>query len=134
MADYNWNRYLIFANGLACGSIAEEYEEETKFRIAISRAYYAALNIAKSYLIKKDPRLFAYGGSTHKAVVDGFKKLAKRYNHNSTIYNQINTSLKGLRASRVNADYDANFKVSFDKAAFECERARGIIKKVNTLK
>lgn len=95
MADYNWEHYLAFADGLITDNIIGDFDEQTKIRIAISRAYYAAYHIAEDFLERNN--YITYRTGTHETVIKRFEELANQYKQQSKIYNSINQSLNRLK-------------------------------------
>jgi uncharacterized protein (UPF0332 family) len=78
---------------------------EAKFRAAISRAYYAAYQTAKDFLIAKN---YYYPSndesrSDHAYVIQTFNKLQ------DVKKDRIRTDLYTLRQARVSADYESVF-------------------------
>lgn len=129
MADYDWENYLNFADMLVEDGFLDELDDETKNRIAVSRAYYAAYHYAKCYLEQK--KLIGYRSSEHATVINCFADLAKKFKNLSKIYNNINQSLSRLKKDRVSADYYSDKHISSKKARINCLEAHQLI---NTIK
>lgn len=131
MADYNWEHYLAFADGLITDNIIGDFDEQTKIRIAISRAYYAAYHIAEDFLERNN--YITYRTGTHETVIKRFEELANQYKQQSKIYNSINQSLNRLKKERVTADYYASKTITKAKSEFNCLEAHEIIDKIKNL-
>ena len=132
MEAYNWEEYLDFANSLLKGDSAVNCSDETKIRIAISRAYYAAYHVADDYLRHNGEMVCGQGA--HDSVIQGFKSLAKKKKHASKEYNQISNDLNSLKMSRQRADYEAEWHESGKFAQVRCKIAQKVIERVKSLK
>jgi uncharacterized protein (UPF0332 family) len=70
---FRWSEYLDLAQELLSRDLSPA-SDEAKLRAAVSRAYYAALQSAKTRLIEKDyyPNI-PTGGPIHRFVIDQFR-------------------------------------------------------------
>ncbi len=93
----DWQEYLKIARELhdRKGDLAEE---EACCRASISRAYYAAFNLADIRLKTKEHGTPAYGGP-HEKVIGYYK------GHNESIRSKIGLKLDRLKDRRNESDY-----------------------------
>jgi uncharacterized protein (UPF0332 family) len=117
---FDWSQYLNLAVELA------NTKDETHFRAAISRAYYAAFNVAKQFLEDTDgiPRDVP---SIHEYVWDQFSH--DPCSLGLTIYDQGDL----LKEWRVRADYRARATISNGDVTLAIRRATAIINDVKQL-
>jgi hypothetical protein len=88
---FDWNGYLTLAEELALNT-----SDEARLRSAISRSYYCAYNLAKSYLKKINPTVVP--ASSHRQLWNEFTGIADKIN--------IQSWGDRSRAIRNKADYD----------------------------
>ncbi|MGO9122431.1 MAG: HEPN domain-containing protein [Desulfomonilaceae bacterium] len=108
--DFDWTHFLALARELA-GDLRQSACQEARLRCAISRAYYSAFNIAKTYYEKKEGRSRRQGAEVHGEVISWFA-IGGTENHRS-----VADDLDRLREERNKADYDPGLDVSI--ALFE---------------
>jgi CHAD domain-containing protein len=97
--SFNWADYLTVADKVA-GMVEGDHElAEGYYRTAISRAYYAAFNIAKQALPERLSKRCPKGAGAHKYV--------KRQYENGEAPDQraVGDDLHRLRIARNKADY-----------------------------
>jgi uncharacterized protein (UPF0332 family) len=95
--NFDWKDYLKVAVILHDGASKAKLEE-AMYRIAISRAYYAAFCTARNHKIDKGAEMPFE--DAHKFVVDGFRYSKKEEER------AIGQRLHRLKNMRVQADYD----------------------------
>lgn len=95
--SFDWMKFWHLSDELV-KSGSQPVLDEAKLRSAVSRAYYAAYNVAFSYL--KSHAQHPIGSDKHKATYERFKKFT------DSRRKSIGNSLERLRNSRVIADYD----------------------------
>lgn len=94
MAAFDWTQYFHLARDLSTRP------EEAALRSAISRAYYAAYNVAEIYLTDKGiPKPST--GNSHKDVWDAFLRKGGR------TFTSVADKGDRLRRKRTQADYDS---------------------------
>lgn len=96
--DFDWNQYLNIAHELI-GLVSASSTKEAKQRASISRAYYAAFNCARFYLIDNDGKIVPRN-SAHTFVMEAFL-----YDKNPD-RSDIGANLEQLMKERQYADYD----------------------------
>lgn len=89
---FDWHAYLDLAERLTTDGASKE--AEAKNRAAVSRAYYAVYNVARSHA---PPQVMNRGGSSHRRLIDYF-------DHSG--YGRISNLLESMRDRRNDADYD----------------------------
>src|SRR5205807_8039448 len=94
MAAFDWSQYLILAKDLGNRS------EEAALRSAISRAYYAAYNTARSFCSNAGIPIIDTG-NLHKDLWDTFLRKGGR------TFVSIHDKGQRLRRKRAKADYDS---------------------------
>lgn len=105
---FNWHDFLTFAKTTAATRFQSDKDKETAFRVAISRAYYAALHVTKNY-IEERYRTFDEDRSVHVEVINFL------WSQPSGPYQDIARTLDGMRRQRNLVDYDPRWPA--DKAA-----------------
>ena len=101
--SFDWTEFYHFACGLA-GHTVQPPSDETKSRIAISRAYYAAFCTARNFLRDAD-NINISSTDSHRVVRETFKGSADK--NRVRIGNQLNE----LMQYRQHADYDESLRV-----------------------
>lgn len=98
------------------------YEDESKYRTSISRAYYAAFLVTRSYLESAGYN-FPPDSNVHKKVIDYMK------NKNSFISNL----LFNLRDRRNNADYNLDAQIKKGITISSMKSAQMVIDEIRKL-
>lgn len=120
--SFNWTEYLNLARSLVGQSTASP-SEEAKKRCAISRAYYAALLIARTHLASQSPPVIpTYRDNIHKFVPD---ELQKTHNRNAQ---KAAAELRRMRKDRGKADYDDAVQNLSTIASISIRRAESVIR------
>lgn len=123
--NFNWKDYFNLAKFLM-----ENCDEESSFRTAISRFYYAAFCYTRDYLVdnhifrdkKSKDILLGTDSVVHSEVQEIlFDKFAKRKICNS---DKIARELKRLRLERNDADYNKNKSIGINNAKFCLTRVK----------
>jgi uncharacterized protein (UPF0332 family) len=91
---FGWEDYLSLANDLS-----KDQNNEAALRSAVSRAYYAAFNIAKDFLNKNGAEISESTPSVHHKVWNEFRRRGRT---GLTVY----TNGDRLKKRRGDADYD----------------------------
>jgi uncharacterized protein (UPF0332 family) len=104
---------------------------ESKLRSSISRAYYAAYNIADDYARQRLAYSRPATGADHKALTDHYEYLWETTKNE--LFDNIASELKSMRAKRKQADYQAGQKIVYDDADYCIESAEAVIKDINSL-
>ena len=94
MAAFDWSQYLVLAKDLGSRS------EEAAVRSAISRAYYAAYNVARSFCANAGISIIDTG-NLHKDLWDAFLRKGGR------TFASVYDKGQRLRRKRTKADYDS---------------------------
>ncbi len=105
--SFDWQLYL----DLAVEFIEHQREkrlEEAYLRSAISRSYYGVFCTARNLLREKGKQVPKK--DTHKFVIDYYKSSANLKER------QFGLSLDRLRIARIDADYEDNAEINFNKA------------------
>lgn len=97
--SFAWNDFLTLADGLL-RNLPSPGSEESRFRTAISRAYYAAFCSARATAASQDGLMISYAGEDHNRVTAHFR-FAR-----DPLRRKIGWDLKRLRDFRNQADYD----------------------------
>jgi len=119
--SFDWIEYLNLARSLVQQSTASP-SEEAKERCAISRAYYAALLIARTHLAGQSPPVIpVYGDNIHQFIPDEFQKTHNRDAKKVAAY------LRRMRKDRGNADYDNTIKNLSKTVTTTIKRAESVI-------
>lgn len=90
---FGWEDYLSLANDLS-----KEQNNEAALRSSVSRAYYAAFNLAKDFLSQKGIVISENKASIHNEVWNEFQKHGQTW---ATVYRHGDS----LKQRRVAADY-----------------------------
>lgn len=98
------------------------YEDESKYRTSISRAYYAAFLVARCYL-ESSGYSFPPDSNVHKKVIDYMK------DKNSFISNL----LFKLRDRRNHADYDLDIQIKKGITISSIKSAQTVIDEIRKL-
>jgi uncharacterized protein (UPF0332 family) len=94
MAAFDWSQYLVLAKELGARS------EEAALRSAVSRAYYAAYNTAKSFCDTAGVPIID-SGNLHRDLWTAFLKRGGR------TFTSVYDKGERLRRKRTRADYDS---------------------------
>jgi uncharacterized protein (UPF0332 family) len=122
---FDWEGYLQLAEDLS-----KSQDNESHHRAAVSRAYYAAFNIARIY-VEEIMQNRINDGNSHESVWKAFG--INRPGARTSEYRIRETGFK-LRDFRVSADYKAGSK-QFDRTVLEAIRmARRIVADVRALR
>jgi uncharacterized protein (UPF0332 family) len=125
--SFDWEEFLILAHELV-GKSTRSAHEDAKMRSAISRAYYAAFNRAKSYLIDKDyDRSIPTDGRAHEEVKNKF------LNHDDERRQRIGTNLERILKDRKRADYNNTFQNLPVQVSLVLKQARQVIELLDKL-
>jgi len=119
--SFDWIEYLNLARSLVGQSTAFP-SEEAKKRCAISRAYYAALLIARTHLASQSPPVIpTHQDNIHKFVPDELQKTHSRDAQKAA------ADLTRMRKDRAKADYDNTVQNLSTKVSISIKRAESVI-------
>lgn len=124
--SFDWSEYLSLAQELA-GQSGRVANQESKYRSAISRAYYAAFCKARNYLRDVEGQAIPAGGKSHTYVRDEYR------NNSTRTRRRIGEKLNRLRSDRNRADYEDVFTRPSDVAIESIRLSREIISLLDTL-
>ena len=97
------------------------YDDESKYRTSISRAYYAAHLTARCKL-ESSGIDFPADSNVHREVINNLKKMDKR----------VSGMLYNLRKKRNNADYELGMEIKKGHALSCLKSSRIIVDKIST--
>jgi uncharacterized protein (UPF0332 family) len=131
---FQWNSFLLLAEYLNNGvDNITGIDREAAFRTAISRAYYAAFNVAKNYAEKEFHSTGKNGSGSHDKLIN----LYKEFGAEKKEYRMISTQLDRIKRNRTDADYRLNFKDQARpayKACLTIKTSQNIIDLINNIK
>lgn len=129
---YNWNQFLSFSEALLQNDFWQD-DVSTKYRIIISRAYYAAFHSAQNFL--RDYHLESKrAGAEHEKVIIGLKEMHKKNADFQRTCKKVGIHLERLKVRRVQADYRDHI-VFYDRdAKLSLRDSKKIIEDINALK
>lgn len=128
--SYEWKHYLNFANGLLKDGTYSD--SSTNYRVAISRAYYAAYHIALAFIeVHNLPK--GRTGASHERVINAYSTMDRKDSNFKSMCKSIGYNLRRLRDRRNKADYDGNCNCTESDAKFAVNLAENIISKIETL-
>jgi uncharacterized protein (UPF0332 family) len=105
---FDWRQYLTLAKNL-CTNSHDFPNQEACFRVAISRAYYAAFCTARNYAKNYDRLSLQRTGEDHRLVKDHYSFANDSNTQQKRKREQIGINLDRLRNLRNKADYDDIF-------------------------
>jgi uncharacterized protein (UPF0332 family) len=125
--DFEWVHFLRLAEQLN-DLVVANVDVEAQQRSAISRAYYAAFNLAKGYLESEGYGPYAEDASAHGEVKRAFNRTEDR------VRKSIGQRLDALRESRNWSDYNTVVAANWsDLAKIAISRATEIEKSLQAL-
>ncbi len=126
--SFDWSEYLYLGQELF-GTPTKPFSERTKFRVIISRVYYAAFGVARNYLRDNTPHVTSTRKDAHWDVINQFL-----YDTN-TVRRTIGKDLRNLFEYRKQADYDDDFpELSFALTQKAIYLANQVITRIERLK
>lgn len=105
---FDWREYLTLAENL-CTNSHDFLNQEACFRVAISRAYYAAFCTARNYAKKYDHLSLRKTGEDHGLVKNHYESANDSNTQQKRKRRKIGSNLHRLRNLRNKADYDDIF-------------------------
>lgn len=119
--SFDWIEYLNLARSLVGQSTASP-SEEAKKRCAISRAYYAALLIARTHLASQSPPVIP----THRDNIHQFipNELQKTHNRDA---HKVAAGLRRMGKDRNKADYNGTIENLSKTVTTTIKRAESVI-------
>lgn len=106
---YDWKKFLTFAEMLYKENFWQD-DVDTKYRIIISRAYYAAFHCTQKFLQDNHWQIQRASGE-HEKVIKSLKEIKKKNTDFQRKCKKLGLNLERLKWRRVQADYrdDSNF-------------------------
>lgn len=101
MSGFRWILYLKFAEAY----LAKYPDKELFQRLAVSRAYYAAFNLSRSWLERHDYTIGSHD-SSHKQVWNSFTNAVRADDETKSDWQLVGSLGHSLKSLRVDADYD----------------------------
>jgi uncharacterized protein (UPF0332 family) len=133
---FDWQEYLNLAKDLSPeGSKPQSQPNqqlEAKYRSAISRAYYAAYNIAYEFAKTGLGYERTRDGKDHQSLIRFYSEQFEKTN--TPAFEDISSDLSAMLDLRHKSDYRANAKIKHENAADCIERSEYIIADIDTLK
>lgn len=131
---FDWQEYLSYAEKLIEDGAppSGQLTIECKYRISVSRAYYAAYNLAADYARECLNHTRSREGFDHKQLADCFTSYYEATKEQ--IFDDIAEDLKAMRDSRNSADYRANHKITYESASWCVEAASDVISDIISLR
>lgn len=127
--NFDWYQYELVAHYIAGGRVdPESIEDEARFRVAISRAYYSALHTARDYIEIHLGLILREGNSVHTQVINTYR------DDDDPIYIEIGENLNRLKQLRVEADYDKTVYDIRTKTKDAFVYVRSIRERIDSLK
>lgn len=130
---YDWNQFLSFSEQLYNDPFGNN-DSATKYRIVVSRSYYAAFHYAKKFL--KDFHLensTIYGGE-HQRVIRHFKEMKRKTPDFQRKCKRIGLYLDRLKTRRMQADYKDGYTFKNADGEYGIKQAHTIISSIDELK
>jgi len=130
---FDWNNYHKFAEKLKDKVITDNGDsDQTARRVAISRAYYAAYNIACKYSKSVGLIFDKNKGGKHDQVRNYIVAEAQKSGDRSL--SKVAVNLASMKRKRVNADYELYPVFTHEDANAQIEEAREVIETINQKK
>jgi uncharacterized protein (UPF0332 family) len=129
---FDWREYLTLAENLYTNS-HNFPNQEACFRVAISRAYYAAFCTARNYAKKYDHLILRKTGEDHRIVKDHYSFANDSNTEQQRKRRQIGINLDRLRNLRNKADYDDIFSRLENEAKYAITLSKKVIHLLETL-
>lgn len=132
---YDWNDFLNLAFNILDDK-SDNIKNETKYRIAISRAYYAAFHKAKLFYSsrKEFENLYSRGKGLHEEICNKFIDVNKGSKEFCSKCSSIGNSLTLLKKDRHQADYNGEQSIGYKMALLDCKKAKRIIDYIENLR
>jgi uncharacterized protein (UPF0332 family) len=119
---FNWHEYLVLAQFLQSnGSNLGQVTQESAYRSAVSRAYYAAFCHSREYALHNYRFILQMTSADHNLVREEFRK--------RRLY-RISDILKDLRQWRNQCDYDNNISGIAQKVQDAIKEAQEIFNRL----
>jgi uncharacterized protein (UPF0332 family) len=123
---FDWQEYLTLAENLCTNSHTFPNQDEC-FRVAISRAYYAAFCTARNYAKDYDHLSLQRTGEDHRIVKDHYISANSSNTQQQRKREQIGINLDRLRNLRNKADYDDIFSRLENEAKYAITLSKKVI-------
>lgn len=129
---YNWENYFAFSKYMSSTKDYYKNDEETKYRVILSRCYYAAFHLAKEFVAKhKLESLYASG--EHDRIIFYLKNPAKGTADFKRSCIRLSTILSRLKKNRVLADYERDAVITELDVMDQINKTNELIQEVKRL-
>ena len=131
---YDWDEYLTLAFNLLDNDNLG-VNENTRCRVAISRAYYAVFHNAKHLCSNRKELRSVYdqGKGEHDKIYNKLLSVNTGNSEFKSACHSIANEFKLLKKNRKQADYEANYNINFKQARLLCKRSQRLIEKIKQL-
>ena len=132
---YDWNDYLKIAYDILNNNSIDSLDE-TRFRVSISRAYYAVFHNARILCEtrKELKKAYAQGGGEHEQVYNKLRQVNKGSKEFISKCHSIANNLKMLKCERQNADYVADTEITKRQAELHYQKSERSHRAIEELK
>lgn len=128
-SSFDWQHYLELANELN-GSASLTCDNQAVLRTCVSRAYYAAFHVARSFAIQCRPRFEFELKNNKKSVHDSV--LGEFFNKGDSKH-EIYVLLNRLRQERNAADYVPNVNIGKEVAENDILDAEAVVDRISNM-
>lgn len=129
---YDWKNFLTFAEMLYKENFWQD-DVDTKYRIIISRAYYAAFHCAQVFLQDNHWESHQAGGE-HEKVISSLKDMKKKSLDFQRKCKKLGLNLERLKYRRVQADYRDDISFNESDVKRHLKVSRDIIEMLDKLR
>lgn len=129
---YDWKNFLTFAERLYKENFWQD-DVDTKYRIIISRAYYAAFHCAQVLLQDNHWESHQAGGE-HEKVIKSLKEMKKKNIDFQRKCKKLGLNLERLKWKRVQADYRDDISFNESDVKRHLKVSRDIIEMLDKLR
>lgn len=129
---YDWKKFLTFSEAL-CKDTFWQDDDDTKYRIIVSRAYYTAFHCAQIFLQDNHWESHQVGGE-HEKVISGLKDMKKKSLDFQRKCKKLGLNLERLKCRRVQADYRDDSSFSDSDVKKHLKVSRNIIEMLDKLR
>lgn len=129
---YDWKRFLAFAEVLFKDPFWQ-HDTDTKYRVILSRAYYAAFHYAQIFLQNNHWESHQAGGE-HEKVIKGLKEMKKKSPDFQRKCKKLGLNLERLKYKRIQADYRDDIILSNGDVEKNINESKNIIETLDELR
>lgn len=131
--DYDWKQFLSFSEKLYADTFWKD-DPATKYRIILSRSYYAAFHCAQDFLQEYHLQNPDIHDSEHRCVIRNLKMMKRKTSDFQRACKKIGLNLDRLREKRAQADYRADWSFKDADAQNGILQSHKIISGIDALK